>query len=370
MELKNTNSLFLSNQKFLSDSFAEGGVKFCTDEFLALINTGFTVINFPVEYTTGPRFRIKKKLGISAYDEYAPKQYLAALKEAVIKNDVKYIFLNLTNTAPFAKVIKASFPDVKVILCSHGNESGDHLHEIAMHGAFNSKKKLQTYMLGNMLVKEAEQREHIDLVLTVSDVEAGIEKWLGAKQVYMVPRHIDNIKKHYKPISGRVGFFSDLSHRPNLYGILEVCKAINAAGYKDLTLILAGGGAEAGKKLAQDFSFVKYVDYLPEDKLTEEVVSWTFALNPVFYYSRGVSTKLGKSLGMGLPVITTQKGLRGYEWSEGELPVANDAREMAALIHKLSTDAAAGEHYKNEVYKIQQSSPSYQQMISEIKKLL
>jgi hypothetical protein len=368
---KKTNILFISNEKFLSNSFAEGGVKFCTDEFLALLHTGFEVIKFPVKYTTGLGFRIKKKLGISAYDDYAPEQYLPALKEMVIRNGVEYIFLNLTNTATFAKPIKEILPGVKVILCSHGNESGDHLHEVATHQSFSgAKKKTATKVLGRMLVKEAEQRKYIDLVLTVSDVEEGIEKWLGAKQVYMVPRHIDQVKQDYKPILGRVGFFSDLSHRPNYYGISEVCKAIEAAGYKDLTIRLAGGGAERGKELEQKYSFVQYLSYLPEEELIKETSSWTFALNPVFYYSRGVSTKLGKSLGMGLPVITTQKGLRGYEWKEGELPVANDAEEMAMMIDKFSRDPAACEHYKNEVYKIQQSSPAYEQMMSEIKKLL
>lgn len=364
-------ALFISNEKFLDDSIAGGGVKFCTDEFLALLHTGFEVTKFPVKYTTGMGFRIKKKLRISAYDDYAPDQYLPSIKEAVIKNDVKYIFLNLTNTAPFAKGINEILPHVKVVLCSHGNESGDHLHEVAMHQSFSgAKKKIATNVLGKMLVKEAAQRQYIDLVLTVSDVEEGIEKWLGAKQVYMVPRHIDGAKQDYQPIAGRTGFFSDLSHRPNYYGISEVCKAIEAAGYNDLAIRLAGGGAERGKELEQKFSFVKYLGYLSEEELAKETSSWAFALNPVFYYSRGVSTKLGKSLGMGLPVITTQKGLRGYVWSEGELPVAGSAAEMAAMIQKLSRDPAACEHYKNEVYKIQQSAPSYVQMMSEIKKLL
>jgi hypothetical protein len=372
MQKKKMNkALFISNEKFLSNSFAEGGVKLCTDEFLALLNTGFEVTKFPVKYTSGLRYRIKKKLGISVYDDYTPEQYMATLKELLIKDGIKYIFLNLTNTAPFAKAIKASLPEVKVILCSHGNESGDYLHEAATHQSFSGiKKKAAASVLGQMLIEEAAQRQYIDLVLTVSEVEEAIEKWLGAKQVYMVPRHINNVQQEYHPVAGRVGFFSDLSHRPNYYGISEVCKAIETAGSSNITLRLAGGGAERGKELESRYPFVEYLGYLSEEALLQETSSWTFSLNPVFYYSRGVSTKLGKSLSMGLPVITTDKGMRGYKWKTGEMPVAPDAAQMASMIISLSHDQEKQQYYHQQVLQIQQSAPSYETMMADIHSFL
>ena len=137
-----------------------------------------------------------------------------------------------------------------------------------------------------------------------------------------------------------------------------------------MQLILVGGGTVRGQELQNKFSFVQYHGYLPEDKLAEETASWTFALNPVFYYSRGVSTKLGKTLGMGYPVITTKIGMRGYVWDDGKLPVVKNPKQMALEIVRLAFDKKEWSFYRNEVFKIQQSSPSYSSMMVKIMKLI
>ena len=364
-------ALFICNEKFLDSSLPEGGVKFCTDEFSELIKVKFEVINFPVKYTNTLAYRISKKLGTAVYNDYEPSAYAAALKKTMEENNTRHAFLNLTNTAPFAEVIKHIDPEVKVILCSHGNESGDYLHEVSTHAKYaGARKRLAARTLGKMLVKEAEMRSHIDLVLTVSDVEEGIEKWLGAKRIYMVPRFISKQQIPYHPVVGRVGFLSDLSHEPNYFGIKEVCNALQKSGNTAVEIRLAGGGKERGAALAQQFSFVHYLGYLPEAALEKEIASWSFSLNPVFYYSRGVSTKLGKSLGMGLPVITTDKGMRGYKWKTGEIPVASDAEQMASMIIDLSHNKEKQQYYHQQVLQIQQSAPSYADMMADIQSFL
>ncbi len=365
------NALFICNEKFLNKSDNAGGVKFCTDEYLSMINTNFNVIKFPVSYDKKIIQRIRKKINLNAYNDYDINGYKSSLKTVLLENKVTHVFLNLTNTGPFAKLVKSISSTIKVILCSHGNESGDYLHELNIHEKHRGfQEKTATYNLGKMLVKEATFRKNIDLVLTVSDVEEGIEKWLGAKNVFMVPRYIEKQNKLYVPIKGRVGFISDLSHEPNFFGIKEVCNALNKMPSHNIEMRLVGGGKERGDELQNKYSFVRYLGYLSEDKLEKEISAWTFALNPVFYYSRGVSTKLGKSLGMGYPVITSEIGMRGYKWQEGELPKCKTAIEMAALIVTLSNDKNTWDFYKTEVQKIQASSPSYEEMMLELNRYL
>ena len=364
-------ALFISHEKYLNAVSPEGGVKFCTDEYLSLININFEIIKIPVHYTKKWSYRLKKKLGLSAYDEYQPKDYQLLLKEHLDNKALKFVFLNLTNTSAFAEFIKKNWLHVKVILCSHGNESGDHLHAISLHNNYMGILRYTAiFSLGNMLVKESLYRNYIDLVLTVSDVEVGIEKWLGSNNFLLVPRRIDINNINRNPVLGRVGFLADLSHEPNFFGIKEVCVALQKMDFHNTIIHLVGGGKERGLLLAKQYPFVNYIGYLNQVELIDELSTWTFALNPVFYYSRGVSTKLGKALGLGLPVITTDKGMRGYEWKEGMLPVCNDASEMAGLIKKLSFNLNKIEQYNNEVIKIQQSTISLEDTAEKIHHLL
>lgn len=368
---KKLKALFICHEKFLNPSSLEGGVKFCTNEYIRLITIKFDVTNIPVVYTNKLTHRLKKKLGLSAYDDFQPKEYYVQLKRSLDNKDANLVFLNLTNTIPFAEFIKKNWPHVKVVLCSHGNESGDHLHAIELHNSYKGAfRNGAIFTLGNMLVKESYFRKYIDLVLTVSDVEVGIEKWLGSKAILMVPRFIDVNNIGRMPIYGTVGFLADLTHEPNYFGIKEVCEALKKNGSENTTIRLVGGGKERGLYLTEQYSFVNYVGYLNEEELITELGAWSFALNPVFYYSRGVSTKLGKVLGMGLPVITTDIGLRGYEWKEGIIPVCKDADEMALLVQKLSTDVDAIHEYGLEVEKIQLTSASITESAEKMMKVL
>ena len=364
-------ALFICHEKYLNAASPEGGVKFCTNEYLSLINIKFETTKIPVHYTKKWSYRFNKKLGLSAYDEYQPGDFRVLLNEHLENEEIRVVFLNLTNTSAFAEFIKKNWSNVNVVLCSHGNESGDHLHAIELHKNYKGiLRNTAIYSLGNMVVKESYFRKYIDLVLTVSDIEVGIEKWLGADNIFLVPRSVDvnNINKNL--VLGRVGFLADLSHEPNFFGIKEVCEAMQKINEKNVTVHLVGGGKDRGLMLAKQYPFVKYIGYLNEEDLINELSTWAFALNPVFYYSRGVSTKLGKALGMGLPVITTDKGMRGYEWQEGVLPVCKDASEMAGLIQKLPFNLSEIEHYNKEVIKIQQSTTSLKDIAEKIFQIL
>ncbi|MEQ1553451.1 MAG: glycosyltransferase [Ferruginibacter sp.] len=369
--MNSNQALFICNEKFLNSNSNEGGVKFCTNEYITLLSTKFNLLYLPVTYSKSFFYKLSKKLAISSYNDYDVNSFKETIVKIINENKIQFIFLNLTNTTVFAKLIKDIDNNVKVILCSHGNESGDYLHELVKHQKYNGIKKIfATFSLGKMLEMEATLRTEIDLVLTVSDVEVGIEKWLGATKVFMVPRYIDKMQIPYNPVLGKVGFFSDLSHEPNYYGILQVCECLQKNNCSNIQLQLAGAGKERGENLEQRFKFVKYLGYLSNENLLAEFSTWTFALNPVFYYSRGVSTKLGKSLSYGMPVITSEIGLRGYLWKEGNIPTCSGAEEMANLISDLAYNIDACKKYKEEVIKIQNTAPTYTDIMDKVHSFL
>jgi len=365
--MKGRKALFLTNKKYIDPSSPEGGVKFCTQEYIDLIETKFEIILFPVQLKSSFIYRFKKKAGLSAYEEYKVSKYERQLKDVIKENNIQYVFLNLTNTITYSKLIKELCPSVKIVLCSHGNESGDFLHEMVLHKKqYGFKKIAAQYLLGKMLSTESTYRKYIDLVLTVSDVELNIEKWLGSENVYMVARTITGDMIDHHPAKGRIGFFADLSHVPNYYGIIRICNELKKLNTSEIELRLVGGQKIIGKSLEDEFSFLSYLGYLAEKELQEEMSTWTFSLNPVFYYSRGVSTKLGKSLRWGLPVITTTKGMRGYKWRQGEILNCDTAKEMATLIMQHANNIESSFFYRNEILKMKASSPSREQMMNEI----
>ena len=356
------SALFLSNEIYFDASKKEGGVRVCTEEYLALIQKLYDVEVFKVRYHVSFTYRLRVKLGLNVYNDYQPEQYSRQLEEVIRARKVEVVFLNLSNTAPFAAVIKAVFGHgVKVILCSHGNESGDYLHEATRFQKTASffRTLFSSYALGHMLKKEAAFRQNdLDAVLTVSPVEEALENWLGARQVLMVPRTVTTQFLKRTPVAGVVGFIGDLSHAPNYYGVDEVCKAIALLPSNEgISLRLVGAPAAVGEQLAANYPFVNYLGYLDNDALQQEVGSWTYFLNPVFYYSRGVSTKLAKAFGWGIPVISTTIGCRGYVWQQGNPALAETPAQMAEAILSLSKNAEVITKADEEVKELIASIP-------------
>jgi glycosyltransferase involved in cell wall biosynthesis len=356
------SAIFLSNSIYFDDSKKEGGVKLCTREYLELIKILFNVTLFPVDYHIDISYRIRVKLGLNAYNDYRANDYRAQIAKVIKENNTSVVFLNLSNTAGFAEIIKNEFGNkVKVVLCSHGNESGDYLHEatrLKKQVSFH-RTLLSSYTLGSMLKKEAVFRQSfIDGVLTVSPIEEALEKWLGAKQVLMIPRTVIAAFVTWQPIAGRVGFMGDLSHWPNYFGISEVCKALHQSAAKGVEVRIVGTAENAGFELEKTYPFVKYTGYLNELELEQEISSWSAFLNPVFYYSRGVSTKLAKAFGWGLPVITTSIGCRGYEWKHGSPVFAESPVEMATKINNEATDTNKMKEARTATLELVKSSTS------------
>jgi hypothetical protein len=365
-------AIFISNKNYFDNSKQEGGVRQCTLEYLTLIETIYEVIIFKVDYDIDLIYRLRVKFGLNIYNDYKPKHYKQELIDLIKLSKANIVFLNLSNTAPFSKVIKNEFGDkVKVVLCSHGNESGDLLHEtVRFRGKLSFVKKLfSSFTLGSVLQKESFFRQStIDAVLTVSEIEESIEKWIGCRYVLMIPRSIELTQLNHKPVLGRVGFMGDLSHAPNLYGIDEVCKSIsNHVNSSKIHIHIVGSPSSIGESLSKKYPFVHYIGYLDEENLVKQASTWTFFLNPVFYYSRGVSTKLAKALGWNIPIITTTIGCRGYVWNEGSLIFAETPQDFCNQIFNLSNDTSAIQSARKERDKIISSSYSLLEISNKLR---
>ena len=365
-------ALFITNSIYVDLSKKEGGVRNCTQEFINLIKVKFEVIVFKVDYDNNFLYKIRVRLGLNIYNDYKPQEYKSELIEIIKRNNPKFIFLNLSNTMTFSSIIKKINPEIKVVLCSHGNESGDYLHQSVKFIDLLSffKRMTSTYTLGALLKKESLFRQqYIDMVLSISEVEENIEKWLGAKKVFMVPRTILPDFKLIKSQLNKVGFIGDLSHTPNYTGIISYCDQLSKLDH-EIKFCIVGGPKEIGETIQSRYSFVYYKGFLEEKELLEEISTWSYFLNLVFYYSRGVSTKLAKALGWGLPVLTTIEGNRGYKWQNGTLNVCNNAQQMALQTIEYAGDLNKIMNDQEEVINVVQSSPDFVEIMEELYPIL
>ena len=282
--------LFVTNEIYLDHTKPEGGVKLCTDDFIHLLKCKYEVINFPLQFNRRLFFRIKSRLGIDIFEDYDLKTYKKPLLEYIRTNNIKKVFINLTNTSAIVKIIKDEYGDmVKVILCSHGNESGDLLHQTVRFRSLLPwiKKITSAWRLGKILQKELEFRiKYFDMILTVSEIEQAIENWMGAKNVFYVPRIFRPNYIAWKPVIGRVGFIADISHHPNYYGLLKLCTVIKEKYPLDkIEVRIIGKPCKNLEKLLKEYNFIKAVGYLDNEQLEKETSTWMYFLNLVFYYS-------------------------------------------------------------------------------------
>lgn len=361
--------LFITNTIYINPLKKEGGVRNCTFEFIGLLGKRFEVLLLPVEYKISFLYRFRAKTGLNHYNDYQPNNYKLQIRELIEKNNIKLVFLNLSNTIKFSSLLKEiGGEDIKVILCSHGNESGDYLHEVVRFREKGKRIKnyFSSYTLGRLLKTEAYYRiRFIDMVLSISPVEDQIERWLGAKKSFMVPRTLPKKFLILHPVLNRVGFIGDISHTPNYTGVIALCEALSAQEHS-IEMKLVGGPESIGQEIAKRYSFVKYCGFLQEKELAEEVATWAYFLNLVFYYSRGVSTKLAKALSWGLPTISTEAGNRGYSWEEGKLMLAKNPDDMARIIIENAGDEEKIKADQEEVKIIVETSPSLEKIMDQL----
>ncbi len=356
-------ALFIANKKHL-ESKIPGGVQICTYEFVSLFKkAGFDLDFFPVKSTCSYVKRLKIKLGVNAYDFYDFNKYLPQLIKKIQDEKITLIILNQVNLSGFAKLLKNKITDLKVIVLSHGNDSGDYLHEVLV-SKYNIFK---VFKLGQLIYKEADYfSNYIDLLVTISDIEKKIGLWLGALNCVYVPRTITNTSLDRKPLANCIGFVGTLNHPPNLLGVKMLARELDKLIFSG-SLRITGGPKKIGLELEKEFKCINYIGYLSDEELREEAKLWTLFANVVFWYSRGVSTKVAQMIGWEIPVITTKAGIRGYEWIEGEMLVVKDAKEMAEMIIKFFEDKGLQDNLNAEMRKIKKTSPTLEELSQRLK---
>ena len=332
-------AIFLTHKHLLYSEIT-GGVQLCSQEFHQIINAceDLDLKDYYVPFTRNIFQRIKIKIGFENYSMYNVFKDAPALLEYIESENVNIVFINMASCIRYAKPIKDKFGDkVKTILLSHGNHSGDFLHLITkpLKNEFAFIKTIYKIRLGNLISTEALYRvKYLDGVITISETEKHIEKWFGAKRVSFMPRRLYADFVNYHPDLNRVGFVGRLDHPPNIQGIAILLDEMIRYPLQNLKLRLVGAPTEQGIKIAEKYNCVEYLGELSDTELETEIASWSFFINPVWWYSTGASTKLAKGISWGIPIVTTTAGKRGYYWKDGDLLVTDTPKGMAKAILK------------------------------------
>lgn len=349
-------ALFLTHPDQLRSTI-DGGVQLCSQEFHTVIENipDIQLQDYHVPFTRDVSQRAFMKLGMENYSMYDVAKDAPSLIQHIRANGIQALFINMASMVRYARPVKEAFGDkVKTVLLSHGNHSGDFLHLITkpIHPAGPLRSFLNKMRLGLLIATEAEHRvRYLDAVVTLSETERQIENWFGAPRTVFLPRRLYPAFLNHRPVPGRIGFVGRLDHPPNSQGLRILLDAFTSGQRMDLEFRLVGAPQGEGMKFEKEYPGLKYLGELDEPALEEEVSTWAFLLNPVWWYSTGASTKLAKAIGWGVPIATTTAGMRGYDWREGELLKADTPGDMATQLWRESRDPERLEHWRSETRK-------------------
>ena len=365
-------AIFLTNLQALKSEIT-GGVQLCSREFHDIISSiaEIELTDYYVSYTRKLSQRLSIKLGMENYSMYDVKKDAPALLEYIRNNRVNLVFINMASLVRYAGPVKTAFGDqVRIVLLSHGNHSGDFLHLITKPLTRPSalKRILQKIRLGMLISTESEYRvRYLDGVVALSETERQIENWFGGRKVVFLPRRLYADFLSYDPIPGRVGFMGRLDHPPNLQGMAILLDQLQKTDHSKIKIRLVGAPESYGRELQQRYPFIEYLGELSDKDLEKEVAGWSLLLNPVWWYSTGASTKLSRAISWGVPIISTTAGMRGYDWRQGALLVADTPEEMAGWMLRIAPDPAQVQHWAGQTRTIAVNGPTPEDLAAKIK---
>lgn len=335
---------------------AAGGLQICTDEYVRTLRAaGVELTVTPIEHDRRKLTRLVRRISVQPY----PSQWRsAAVRDIVVAAGAcraRFVFLNLVNLAPLGAALKPRLPaDTEIVLLSHGLESVDFLHTIPLDG----HSRRYEAELGRRLLDERRHRASIDRVFCLSEWEADIERWLGARRVTALPRTLlARQPLVWSPDPSRLGFVGTLDHPPTSDGLRQFLGAFESIAPAGCRVRVVGGPVDAGQALAGRFRAVDYLGPLPDAHLDHEASTWSAFVHPMFCFARGCSTKLAVALAWRIPIVTTPSGARGYVWREGTLPMAESPEEFARLAWGL-TDRTAAAGVREAVAAVARSMPT------------
>lgn len=338
-------SLFIHDPSDL-DAAIPGGVQLCSREFLEIVRAASKeTALLPVTVTRAAGWRLRRRFGLGSYLLYRPEEIRGRLASAIQSLRPTHIFLNRTELARLATLAAELAPEARIVVMSHGNQSGDDLYEVA--GPVGRRNRglsrlAASWRLGCDLVTESRFRHGpVHAVCVMSDEEAVLERWLGARQTIVLPRIIHPRPLDWQPVPGRVGFVGTLDHTPNRVALQSLCALLASLAIPDLELRLVGSPESVGHELSQTYPFVHYLGRLDNDTLQQEVSTWSLFLNPIFWLSRGASMKLAQSLAWAIPALSTAAGARGYRIGAEEVAITdNSAEAFGARLRQLISSPA------------------------------
>jgi glycosyltransferase involved in cell wall biosynthesis len=310
----------------------------------------------------------------STYFRPAEPDVLERLAALVAERQPDFVFLNQATLAPLARSIRELIPsDCKIIVLSHGLESTDLLHLIRLRRRFPLSSRVRptpAMALGQTILSENVSRAHVDLVCTLSPLDAHLEQWVGAARVVWLPRVVEPAPLDWQPIGTRLGFVGTLEHAPNLEGLVEVLERLSSRDdVGELRIRVVGGPADIGWWLAQRCRLVDYLGALDDLSLEEEARSWNAFMHPIFCHPRGCSTKLAAAIAWEIPVITTTPGCRGYTWKAGSLLLAEAPDDFSSLCIEL-LDRTRAEEARRGIIQIATSSPRTNDVANTLREML
>jgi hypothetical protein len=319
-------------------------VQLCSREFLEIVEAASDDVRlFPVTVTRAALWRFRRRLGLGSYLFYKPDEARARLVMEMATFRPTHIFLNRSELIRLAPLAAELAPLAKIVVMSHGNQSGDDLYEVSGPGgrrASGAARISAAWRLGLDLVTESRFRHrHLHAVCVMSEEEETLERWLGTRRTILLPRIIRADPLDWKPVPGRVGFVGTLNHTPNRIALERLCMRLARVEAPKIEVRLVGGPEDDGHAMARRYSFVRYLGRLDEPALKREVTSWSLFLNPVFWLSRGASMKLGQSLSWAIPALTTRAGARGYRLAPDQVFMTEDSSEaFVADLLRLTQD--------------------------------
>jgi hypothetical protein len=313
-----------------------GGVQVCCREYAAALKeAGLELHTVAYEFGASIYRRLVNRLSPRLSDLRVPPGLAERIECGIRDHDATIVFFNQNVFPALSRRLKQVFPGVKQVLLSHGAEAIDFCLEQRIRqrrGTENRSRDVVERMVGREILDEIEQRRWIDAVLTLSPFEVEFERLLGARDAIWLPRTIMDAELTSRPTDGRVGCVSTLNHPPNLDGLETLFDELGGRVPAHFRFRLVGQPRARGESLAARYPFVEYVGPLPDSDLRAEAATWCCFVHPMFVPAKGCSTKLGVALGWGLPIATTELGVRGYVWDFAIAPVARSPSELASLV--------------------------------------
>jgi glycosyltransferase involved in cell wall biosynthesis len=350
-----------------------GGVQLCTREyFAALERAGFALTPIEIKYDRRFPARVRRKIWPDPYSSWSD---LGASVEVVAAHpaasQAKYVFLNQHSLGGLIRPLRGRLAaQAKFVVLSHGLESTDFLHELRPPGGAPgpTTSRRSATLLGWRIIQEARQAQVTDHVFCLAEFETGLEHWVGARNVTVIPRIVEPSPVEWAPSGRRLGFVGTLDHPPNFEGLVLFLREFAKAGH-DAKIRVVGGPRSTGNRLAREYANLSYLGPLDDAQLRTEVATWSGFLHPIFCYARGASTKLAIAMGWELPIVTTSMGRRGYVWREGQLLEADDPARFADAAASLLVEQQALA-VREQVRRVARSSPNLDEIAALMRRTL